>query len=52
VHRYFADRPRDLVVMHIIDGQGWEVLCPFLGVAVPGVPFPRRNARTPVAAAM
>jgi hypothetical protein len=52
VHRYFADRPRDLVVMHIIDGQGWEVLCPFLGVAVPGVPFPRRNVRTPVAAAM
>jgi len=45
VHSYFASRPRDLVVMNIIEGDGWDVLCPFLGLAIPGVEFPRRNVR-------
>jgi hypothetical protein len=30
--------------------QGWEPLCAFLGVAVPGTPFPRANSREEFAA--
>jgi hypothetical protein len=28
---YFKDRPEDLLVMDICRGNGWNVLCPFLG---------------------
>jgi hypothetical protein len=35
-----ADR---LLVMNIPAGDGWEKLCPFLGVAIPDAPFPRSN---------
>ena len=45
VRRYFADRPDDLLEMRIVDGDGWEKLCPFLGVEVPDVEFPRTNER-------
>jgi hypothetical protein len=41
----FADRPGDLLVMDITAGQGWEALCPFLGLEAPaGVAFPVANA--------
>jgi hypothetical protein len=40
---YFADRPHDLLVLDIAAGEGWEALCPFLGVPVPDKPFPRRG---------
>jgi hypothetical protein len=43
VRSYFGGRPDDLLVMDIAAGDGWELLCPFLGVAVPSVPFPRRS---------
>ena len=43
VLRYFADRPDDLLVMNICEGEGWEVLCPFLHLPVPGEPFPHAN---------
>jgi hypothetical protein len=46
VHRvraYFADRPGDLLVMDIAAGDGWGVLCPFLGLPTPDTPFPRRG---------
>jgi hypothetical protein len=43
VLEYFRDRPGDLLVLHITDGEGWEKLCPFLGLAVPAVPFPHLN---------
>jgi Sulfotransferase domain len=43
VRRYFAERPRDLLVMDLARGDGWEQLCPFLGVAVPAVEFPFAN---------
>ena len=42
---YFADRPGDLLVFRLADGDGWEALCSFLGVAVPDVPFPHANSR-------
>jgi hypothetical protein len=43
VRTYFADRPGDLLVIDISAGEGWEALCPFLGVPVPDKPFPRRG---------
>jgi Sulfotransferase domain len=35
--------PDRLLVMDISKGDGWGKLCPFLGVAVPDVEFPRAN---------
>lgn len=46
VRRYFADRPRDLLEMNLVDGEGWEKLCPFLELPVPDVPFPHLHQRT------
>lgn len=43
VKYYFLDRPDDLLIMDIINGDGWEKLCPFLGVPIPGFPFPWAN---------
>ena len=42
VRAYFAGRASDLLVMDISRGDGWELLCPFLGRPRPDVPFPRR----------
>jgi hypothetical protein len=47
VRRYFVDRPHDLLEMNIIEGDGWEKLCPFLELPVPAVPFPHLNRRVP-----
>lgn len=44
VRRYFAGRPNDLLEMDITAGDGWDKLCPFLGVPVPEAAFPRLNA--------
>ena len=40
VREYFAGRPEDLLVMNVTAGDGWELLCPFLGKPVPDFPFP------------
>jgi hypothetical protein len=44
VLRYFAGRPRDLLVVDIC-GQhaSWHKLCAFLGVRAPDAPFPHTN---------
>lgn len=42
VQAYFDGRG-DLLVMDIAGGDGWEKLCPFLGLPVPNVPFPHAN---------
>ena len=34
---------KDLLIMNICDGDGWEVLCPFLGEKAPSTPFPWEN---------
>lgn len=47
VHRYFINRPDDLLEMNVINGDGWEKLCPFLGLPVPPEPFPHLNQRSP-----
>lgn len=46
VRRYFKDRPDDLLEMNIVEGEGWEKLCPFLDMPVPEQAFPHRNKRT------
>lgn len=43
VRSHFAGRPSDLLVMDIPAGDGWDRLCPFLGLSVPDEPFPRRG---------
>ncbi|MGH6841523.1 MAG: sulfotransferase [Methylocella sp.] len=45
VRRYFAHRPGDLLEMSISQGEGWEKLCPFLGLPVPSISFPHLNWR-------
>jgi hypothetical protein len=40
---YFSNRPNDFLVMDITSGDGWEKLCPFLGVDIPSEPFPWEN---------
>ena len=38
---YFRNRPGDLLTMNILEGDGWEKLCSFLGLdTIPGTPFP------------
>jgi 3'-phosphoadenosine 5'-phosphosulfate (PAPS) 3'-phosphatase len=43
VLKYFANRPQDLLIIDVTAGEGWEKLCPFLGKAVPAIPFPKAN---------
>ncbi|HRP74159.1 MAG TPA: sulfotransferase [Rhodocyclaceae bacterium] len=43
VLEYFRDRPDDLLVMDLANGDGWERLCPFLGAQTPEAPFPHAN---------
>ena len=46
VEDYFRDRPDDLLVLRVTEGDGWEKLAPFLGIDidVPTIPFPHANA--------
>ena len=37
---YFRDRPDDLLVLRITEGETWRELCEFLGHEVPHDPFP------------
>jgi hypothetical protein len=48
---YFRDRPQDFLVMDICNGDGWEKLCPFLGISdIPQKPFPaKRPSSSPFA---
>jgi len=43
---YFANRPEDFIVLNITAGDGWEQLCPFLGVPIPQRSFPLSNSGT------
>lgn len=45
---YFATRPEDLLVIDITQGDGFEKICPFLGLPVPEVPFPHKNVKEPL----
>jgi Sulfotransferase domain len=48
VQRYFAGRDRDLLLMDICAGEGWDRLCPFLDIDPPATPFPYLNKRATV----
>jgi hypothetical protein len=41
---YFKHREKDLLVLNITAGEGWEKLCPFLGEQIPAKRFPCANA--------
>jgi len=43
VIEYFKDRPDKLLIMNIIEGDGWEKLCDFLNKPIPKKSFPHRN---------
>jgi hypothetical protein len=43
VQTYFAQRTKDLLILNIPAGDGWETLCPFLGHPLPDSPFPHTN---------
>ncbi len=45
VRRYFADRPDDCLTIDVTAGEGFEALCPFLGLPLPAESFPHRNKR-------
>lgn len=40
VREYFFGRPEAMLEINIIDGDGWEKLCPFLGKSPLDCPFP------------
>jgi len=42
---YFKNRDGDLLIMDIIEGDGWDKLCPFLDKNKPNIPFPHMGAR-------
>lgn len=43
VVEYFKDKPSQLLVMDIIEGDGWKELCNFLNKPIPDKPFPHKN---------
>jgi hypothetical protein len=43
VLEYFKDRPDDLLVFQLTEGDGWEKLCPFLYKDIPPIEFPHEN---------
>jgi hypothetical protein len=40
---FFSDKPDQFIKMDIAQGDGWNVLCPFLGIDPPDEPFPHKN---------
>jgi hypothetical protein len=47
VRSHFAGRDDDLLEIEITAGDGWALLCGFLGEPVPDVPFPWQNRHDP-----
>lgn len=45
VRRYFAGRDDDLLVIDVCSGEGYEKLCPFLGMEAPSRAFPHANRK-------
>lgn len=43
VREYFKNRPNDLLEICWEQGDGWEKICPFLGLPVPAAPIPHAN---------
>jgi len=47
IKEYFAGQPDRLLAIDVIAGDGWEKICPFLGVEEPAQPFPHANETKP-----
>ena len=46
VYSYFEKNPQRLLIMDIIGGDKWDILCSFLNKPIPTIPFPyKRKAR-------
>lgn len=45
VMHWFSNRKQKLLVMDISAGDGWQVLCEFLGAIIPKTEFPFKNKR-------
>tara|TARA_R110001592_G_scaffold99803_1_gene284013 strand:- start:33 stop:665 length:633 start_codon:yes stop_codon:yes gene_type:complete len=43
VKEYFANRPDDFLIINLTKGEGWEKICPFLGVEIPEDQIPHAN---------
>ena len=43
VKQYFKNRQGDLLILNIVNGEGYEKLCPFLGKKVLKRAFPHKN---------
>lgn len=43
VKEYFKNRPDDLLVLNVCNGEGFEKLAPFMGVPAPADPFPHKG---------
>jgi hypothetical protein len=43
VKAYFKDRPDDLLILNVCEGEGFEKLAPFMGVPKPAEPFPHKG---------
>jgi hypothetical protein len=41
---FFKESKKDLLVVDLTDGEGWDKICPFLEKQKPLVPFPHENA--------
>lgn len=46
VLEYFKDRKDDLLIVSWENGDSWDKICNFLGLAVPNEPFPHANKGT------
>jgi hypothetical protein len=46
VSNYFKNRQNNLLIINICDGEGWNILCPFLSKSIPNEPFPKINTST------
>jgi len=43
LREYFRERPDDLLILDITKGEGFEKICPFLGLEMPTEEFPHWN---------
>ena len=44
VKKYFEQRPQDLLILNVTGGEGYEKLCPFLGIPIRRGKFPHKNS--------
>jgi hypothetical protein len=43
IRNFFSSNKDQFLEMKICEGDGWESLCPFLGLTIPNIPFPHKN---------